>query len=145
MIESNVIEWLDFGDSAQNIDIYSRKKALFFFRFFRGIIKNKPFPILINILFMIIFFFQIWTMNILSVPSKDDLILEIFDYLKRVIAFYELIIDEPTYSKILTAIFIFVLVDFLLIIITTTITMIAQADTTPDMIHTRAGLLSFLS
>jgi hypothetical protein len=118
MIESNVIEWLDFGDSAQNIDIYSRTKTLFFFRFFRGIIKNKPFPILINILFMIIFFFQIWTLNIISVPSKDDLILEIFDYLKRVIVFYELIIDEHTYSQILTAIFNFVFIDFLLIVIT---------------------------
>ena len=118
MIESNVIEWLDFGDSAQNIDIYSRTKTLFFFRFFREIIKNKPFPILINILFMIIFFFQIWTMNIISVSSKDDLILEIFDYLKRVIVFYELIIDEPTYSQILTAIFNFVFIGFLLIVIT---------------------------
>ena len=118
MIESNVIEWLDFGDSAQNIDIYSRTKTLFFFRFFRGVIKNKPFPILINILFMILFFFQIWTLNIISVPSKDDLILDIFDYLKRVIAFYDLIIDELTYRKILTAIFYFVILDFLFIVIT---------------------------
>ena len=118
MIESNVIEWLDFGDSAQYIDIYSKIKTLFFFRFFRGLIKNKPFPILINILFMIIFFFQIWTMNIISVPSKGDLILEIFDYLKRVIAFYELIIDEITYRKILTAVIYFVIIDFLLIVIT---------------------------
>ena len=118
MIESNVIEWLDVGDSAQNIDIYSRTKTLFFFRFFRGVIKNKPFPILINILFMILFFFQIWTLNIISVPSKDDLILDIFDYLKRVIAFYDLIIDELTYRKILTAIFYFVILDFLFIVIT---------------------------
>lgn len=57
-------------------------------------------------------------MNIISVPSKDDLILEIFDYLKRVIAFYDLIIDENTYRKIYIAISYFVIVDFLLIVIT---------------------------
>jgi hypothetical protein len=38
MIESNVIEWLDFGDAAQNIDIYSKRKTLFFFQIFQ---RNK--------------------------------------------------------------------------------------------------------
>ena len=47
MIESNVIEWLDFGDSIQNIDFYSRKKLISLFRFFRLLVKNKSFPIII--------------------------------------------------------------------------------------------------
>ena len=41
MIESNVIEWLDFGDSIQTIDTYSKPKLVSLFRFFRLLVKNK--------------------------------------------------------------------------------------------------------
>ena len=43
MIETNIIEWLDFGDSTQTIDIYSRKRLIIIFRFFRLLTKNKYF------------------------------------------------------------------------------------------------------
>ena len=34
MIESNIIEWLDFGDSTQIIDIYTKRNRINFFFFF---------------------------------------------------------------------------------------------------------------
>ena len=59
MIESNVIEWLDFGDSIQTIDPYSKQKLISLFRFFRLLVKNKSFPIIIEIVFLFIFFMQL--------------------------------------------------------------------------------------
>ena len=118
MIESNVINWLDFGDSAQNIDIYSKKGILLFFKFYRELIKNKFFPISVNIFFMIIFFIQLWTITIITVSSEGDIILEILDYLKKVTVFYEIITNELNYKKILIISITLILFDFILIVFT---------------------------
>ena len=39
MIESNVIEWIDFGDSAQYLDIYSKKKLYHYLEFLEFYLK----------------------------------------------------------------------------------------------------------
>ena len=116
MIESNVIDWLDFGDSAQNIDVYSKTKLLRFFRFCRALIKNKNFPASIYAIFIAIFFLQLWTMTIISVPYEGDLILEIIDYLKKVIVFYE-IINESTFRQIFYTFLALIVVDLVLSIV----------------------------
>jgi len=85
MIESNVIEWLDFGDSIQTIDTYSKPKLVSLFRFFRLLVKNKSFPIIVEIVLLFIFFMQIWVMTMMNVPSEGDIILDILNYLKKVI------------------------------------------------------------
>ena len=118
MIESNIVKWLDFGDSTQSLDVYTKKGILLFFKFFKALIKYKYFPIAMNIFFMIIFFIQIWTMNIISVSSKGDVILEILDYLKKVIIFHEIITNEMTYKKIFIIIVCIVFLDVILIIFT---------------------------
>ena len=117
MIESNVIEWLDFGDSAQNIDIYSKKRILLLFSFCRALIKNKYFPPAIYAIFLIIFFIQLWTMSIMSVPCEGDAILEILDYLKKVTVFFEIIENSLTYNMIVVIPFYFILFDFILCVI----------------------------
>ena len=48
MIESNIIEWIDFTDSIQNIDSYSRRNYELFFAFFRTLNKNRIFPLTIE-------------------------------------------------------------------------------------------------
>ena len=50
MIESSVIEWLDFGDSIQKIDTYSKANYLTFW-------KNKNNKINISHLFKIIYIY----------------------------------------------------------------------------------------
>ena len=117
MIESNVIEWLDFGDSAQNIDIYSKKLILILFSFCRALIKNKYFPPAIYVIFLIIFFIQLWTMTIISVPYEGDVILEILDYLKKVTVFFEIIENSFTYNMIIIIPFYFILFDYILCVI----------------------------
>ena len=118
MIESNIINWLDFGDSAQNIDIYSKKGILIFFNFYRELIKKRFFPISINIFFMILFFVQLWTITVISVSYEGDIILEILDYLKKVTIFYEIITNELNYRKIFFILVGLILFDFLLIVFT---------------------------
>ena len=117
MIESNVIEWLDFGDSIQNIDAYSRKKLISLFRFFRLLIKNKSFPSIIEILFILIFFIQMWTMIIINVPSEGDIILALLNYLKKVTVFYEIITNSSNYKIIFYIVFGFIILDIILMII----------------------------
>ena len=117
MIESNVIEWLDFGDSIQNIDVYSRQKLISLFRFFRLLVKNKSFPTIIEIIFILIFFVQIWTMTIMNVPSEGDIILIILNYLKKVTVFFEIITNSSNYKIIFYITFGLIIIDIILMII----------------------------
>ena len=116
MIETNIIEWLDFGDSTQTIDIYSRKRLIIIFRFFRLLTKNKYFPRIINIILIIIFFFQIWIISITFMSNKDDNVLEILDYLKNVIILFEAI-TPSNYIEILITTFSIIFIDFILMIL----------------------------
>jgi hypothetical protein len=117
MIESNVIEWLDFGDSAQNIDVYSKTKLLRLFHFCRALIKNKNFPASIYAIFIALFFLQLWTMTAISVPYEGDLILEIIDYLKKVILFFEIITNKSNYITVFSITFSFIFVNSILMTI----------------------------
>ena len=118
MIESSVIEWLDFGDSGQSIDVYSKKKFLTLFRAFRGLVKNKFIPSTIYAIIISVFFIQIWTMTIMSVPYEGDLIFEILDYLKKVTLYFENIVDETTYKNVYSTLFSLIVIDLGLSIIT---------------------------
>ena len=115
MIDSNVIEWLDFGDSTQKIDAYilDHKKKLF--RFFRELLKNKNFPN-IEIIFMIIYFIQLMIISI-SIDEKNDFIIGILTYLKNIFLFSEIIDNGEIYKKILIIISAIIIIDILLIFI----------------------------
>ena len=72
MIESNIIKWLDFGDSTQSLDVYSKKKLLIFFKFLKSLVKYKYFPIPLNVVFIIIYFLQIWTIDLINTSTEGD-------------------------------------------------------------------------
>ena len=118
MIESNIIKWLDFGDSTQNLDVYSKKSILIFFKLLKSLVKYKYFPITLNVVFIIIYFMQIWTINIINILSEGDVILEIFDYLKKLIIFNEIITNELTYKKLFIILLCIILIDIIFIIFT---------------------------
>ena len=83
MIESNIIEWLDFGDSLQKIDSYSKVKLLRIFKFCRILIKNKP-PVFLTILLMIISFIQLLCLSSYFISSeRRDIIIQILHYLNN--------------------------------------------------------------
>ena len=113
MIESSFIEWLDFGDAAQKIDVYSKNNIIKIFRFFRALNKNK-FPIFLEIILMIIYFMQLLSIASYFVSSDNDIILEIFNYLKNILLFSDLINDNNTYTYMFNIFFVIILVDILI-------------------------------
>ena len=113
MIESSFIEWLDFGDAAQKIDVYSKNNIIKIFRFFRALNKNK-FPTFLEIILMIIYFMQLLSITSYFVSSDNDIILEIFNYLKNILLFSDLINDNNTYTYMFNIFFVIILVDILI-------------------------------
>jgi len=116
MIDSNIIEWLDFGDSAQAIDVYSKKKQVFFFRFLRLLAKNKNFPLILHIILIIISFVQIWTLLLINVSNEKEYIADILDYLKNFTIIFQSIQSTKSYKNILLSLFVIILLDLILIL-----------------------------
>ena len=108
MIDSNIIEWLDFNDSIKNVDIYSRKKLVIFFELLRTLQINNYFPLPIIILFILIYFIQIWIISPMFISFEVNIFLEILNYLKKVT-----ILDIITkYNFVLLFIILFVVIIF---------------------------------
>ena len=116
MIESNIIEWLEFGDSAQVIDIYSQKKQAFFFRFLRLLVKNKNFPIILYIILIIISFVQIWTLLLINVTNEKEFIVDILDYLQNFITLFQNMQSAKSYKNLFISLFVIILLDLVLIL-----------------------------
>jgi len=138
MIESNVIEWLDFGDSIQTIDAYSKPKLVSLFRFFRLLVKNKSFPIIVEIALLFIFFMQLWVMTMMNVPSEGDIILYILNYLKKVIVLFEIITNSSNYKLLFYIVFGYIMIDIILMIF---ILFINKKINTPFLVY----LVNFLN
>ena len=117
MIESKVIELLDFGDLVQNIDAYSKNRYKLILNFFRRLTKHKPFPMIIEIILIILFFIQIWTQCIIHIPINDDIILKILDYLKKVTIFYEIITNKSNYIILIIVVSTIIIIDVILMLI----------------------------
>ena len=115
MIDSNVIEWLDFGDSTQKIDVYALTYKKKLFRFFRELLKNKNFPNL-EIILIIIYFIQLMIIALIS-DEKNDFIIEILMYLKNIFLFSEIIDNGEIYKIIFFIIFDIIIIDVLLMLI----------------------------
>ena len=63
MIESNIINWIDLGDSMQNLDVYSKKKLVKFFNFMRVLLSYKTFSIFFFLILKFFFFSSINDVN----------------------------------------------------------------------------------
>ena len=117
MIESYVIELLDIGDSAQSMDTYSRKSLMKITSFFRLLHKYKHISLIFDVLLLMIFFVQIWAISLIHVPCKGDLLLEIIDYLKKVILFFEIITNKSNYITVFSITFSFIFLNSILMTI----------------------------
>ena len=96
MIDSHIIEWLDFGDTTQKIDVYTGSNIKNIRLFFRELTKNKNFPS-IEIIFMILFFIQLISISTIIINPDKDFILEIFYYIKNFILIFEIITNSIIY------------------------------------------------
>ena len=116
MIESNLIEWLDFGDSAQNLDVYTRKNQILLFRLFRALLKTKNFPTIMYVIFLSIYFIQICTICIINVSTEKEFIFDILYYLRNITILFENITSITSYKNMFIIILVIIAVDLLLIL-----------------------------
>ena len=117
MIESKIIEWLDFGDTAQNLDVYSKRKFIPIFRFFRILLKNHNFPTILNIILIILSFLQICSISLINVPSEKEFLLDILNYTKSITLLYEEITSSLSYLNYFISILIIIIFHIILIFI----------------------------
>ena len=116
MIEENILDWIELGDSIQKMDLY--KRNLLIFKLFYTISQQSHFSIYFYYLIYIIFFAQIWTLNILALNDiKGDFLLKVLDYFKNVFLVEELIKDKKSFKIVLSIdVSIFILSILLLVI-----------------------------
>jgi len=116
MIESNVIEWLDFGDSVQNLDVYTRKNQIHLFRFFRALLKTKNFPTIMYAVFLTVYFVQIWTIILINVSTEKEFSFDILYYLRNITILFENIASITSYKIMFIIILVIIVVDLFLIL-----------------------------
>jgi len=87
MIEENIIEWLELGDSIQKIDIFDKNKMKIFFKGNYLLTKHNNFSQNFYLFVIVIFFAQIWEINLLRCDIEGDKILGIIKYFKNIFLF----------------------------------------------------------
>ena len=115
MIEAGIIEWLDFRESISILDVYSDKRKLFFFKFFKSLLINRNFPLILNILYFLLYFIQIWILSLFFFSNKEENTLGKLNYIKNIIIFFGLITQE-NYVLIFIIVFLIIFIDFILMI-----------------------------
>ena len=85
MIEKNILEWLEVGDSIQKLDIYSNKSTFFVFKTNYLFSRYSHFSQNFYLFLYLIYFAQIWELYLLKVDVKGDLVLDIIKYLEKIL------------------------------------------------------------
>ena len=100
MIESNVIKYVDIGDSIQMMNVYSKKSLKKFFKIFELLTSFKINNILFQFLLKIVFFLQIMDLSLINVSEdevKNDTAIKIIRSLKKVLLITNNITTKKNY------------------------------------------------
>ncbi len=100
MIEDNIINYIDLGETMQNLDVYSKKGLIFFFKIFEIMLSYKINSQITFILLKIIFFLQVIVVSSISIPAdykKDDYIIKITESIKGILIPQKYIVDKKSY------------------------------------------------
>ena len=98
MIESNIIKWIELGDSMQYIDVYGKKKMVKLFNFLRILMIYNSFTTFFFIILHFIFFVQLAMLCLLDVSSENDWIVKIFKFFWNVFLLENIIKGEISYK-----------------------------------------------
>ena len=93
MIEENILEWIDLGDSVQKIDLYNENKNTLF-QISYLLQQYSSISLYFYLFLIFLFFAQIWEINIIKVDTEGDGILEIIKYLEKVFLLRDLITNN---------------------------------------------------
>ena len=100
MIEQNIIEWLELGDSVQRLDLYT-KKNIYFYVMNYLLSQFGHFSEIFYFFIISLFFFQIVELNITDIDEKGDEILKIIKYLENLFLFNKIINNNNRTSYII--------------------------------------------
>ena len=104
MIESNIINWIDLGDSIQYLDVYGKKKIVKIFNLMRVLISYKNFPIFLFLVFKFFFFLQILMLTTINVEKEDDNTITVLKYISKVIFIQEIVDNKNSYKIAIIAV-----------------------------------------
>ena len=110
MIEQNIIEWLELGDTIQKLDLYNKKNLSFYIMNYL-ISQYSRLPEIFYLFIILLFFFQIIELNISKIDITEDGTLSIIKYLENIFLFQKFIKNNNTMYIILsiTMIILFIL------------------------------------
>ena len=109
MIEQNIIEWVELGDSIQRLDLYNKKSISFFIMNYL-LSQFSHFSPVFYFLIILLFFFQIIELNIVKIDISGDGILQLIKYLENLLLFDKVIKNNAMYIIVLVImVFIYIL------------------------------------
>ena len=97
MIEENIIECLELGDSIQKLDLYKNNKNLYIYKINYLLSQHSNFPQLFYLLIIFLYFGQIWELNILKIEVEGDGFLEIIKYIQEIFLLEEIVKNNATF------------------------------------------------
>ena len=118
-MEESLLKWLEVGDSIQKIDVYNKKFRTAWFKIFYNISKSMYFSEYLYQILILIFFGQIFGLNITKTNTENDKLLEIIEYLNEVLLFQKSINSDKAHNTVLIIAFSFFALSLILEIIST--------------------------
>ena len=116
MIEQNIIEWIEIGDSIQRLDLYNKKSISFFIMNYL-LSQFSHFSLIFYFLIILLFFFQIIELNIVKIDISGDGILQLIKYLEKILLFDKIVDNDTMYITVLIIMIFFYILSFVLSII----------------------------
>ena len=98
MIESNIINWIELGDSMQKLDVYGKKKMVTLFNFLRILMTYNSFSTTFFIILHFIFFIQLTMLCLVGVKDDGDILVRVFLKLKDIFLFQDIITGSTSYK-----------------------------------------------
>ena len=106
MIESNVLNFVEIGDSIQLMNVYSKGFIIKMFKIFKILNYYKISNLIIQIIFKIVFFIQLIYLSIIGMQKKDDKLIKLIKSIEKIIFLPYNINDKKSYYFYLICCFI---------------------------------------
>lgn len=140
MIEANIVEWLELGESIRCIEVYESKNWTKFFSLFKMMMSHKKFSLYLFLVLKFLFFLQIIMLNLTSVDVDGDYALTILNYVSNVLFTQTLVNDTTSYN-----IAFMVVIVLMLIIIFTFSFLYSSVNSDNTIIKLPIELLNFIN
>ena len=120
MIEGDILNWVDLGETMQYLDVYGHRTLIKFFNLIRVLMSYKSFGLFFHLFFYFFDFLQILMLLTTNIDDKNDSTLVLLKYIKSVVFIQDFVKSKSTFFLaifVLTflAIFIILLIVYMVI------------------------------